>query len=511
MKKKCISCLILLISLLLSSCNSFTDSLSHTHTYETSWTYNNTYHWKVCEDSSCTTVFLKAEHSMTNETCSVCGYKSSNIGNLETISCAYEIVSAPMEKGLIVIDSVTDGQKNYYLLDLGYAKNVPIWSGPTVTYDENQLTEPELTFSKAEQTEQSVEQSVSKTISRTVSKTYSENQTTKIGVELSLGFLKLDASSNATLETSYSRSWGSTVENENSTTNAYSAMQTVAESYVQDITFTVGGQGHGNYRLSMLGTCDIYAVLETDLNNENTLSITYTTCPRDDVKLIIEYCSLNDDWIDDNAEKISLPTGYLEMLVRPEKLLSTGESSAKVIEVPISRQNSADGEKYDTSKKEMNEHLKKTHDHFELGQVMLYGCTVNEDQYSIYCLENFGIKYRVDVNPNNIPKTPNGRNVFINDDGCTHVFGTNIYSKVGKGTYWIRVTYNDNTEQFVDFQTNIFQTCSEGSYIQLLSPNQISGNISAIVKIELTIVYELYTVLEGYTNWRCDYVFNFNN
>ena len=44
------------------------------HNFEDSWSYNETHHWKVCQDNDCTEVSEKSEHDFTSDTC-VCGAK----------------------------------------------------------------------------------------------------------------------------------------------------------------------------------------------------------------------------------------------------------------------------------------------------------------------------------------------------------------------------------------------------------------------------------------------------
>ena len=244
--------------------------------------------------------------------------KEEDENSLTVTTCSYEIVSAPTENGLVVMDSVTDGEFNWYYIDLGIAYNVPIWSSTSINYNKNQMSAPELKFIKGKQTETSIEQSVSKTISKTVSMSENEETTITAGYEVGPDWLK------AKLEISTSRSWGSTEENENSTTDAYSAAQAVAETYQNEVSFSTGGSGYGWYRLSMLSTCDIYAMMKTDLELTKVEEIFYTVCPRNDAHLTIEY-SANNDWIDPSAKKIDDPVTQLSKLTVPSKILVDGE------------------------------------------------------------------------------------------------------------------------------------------------------------------------------------------
>lgn len=305
-------CMCMTMGVALTACDFGTTNPGHTHTYETVWSYDATYHWYACEKNTCTDISQKDEHHIENGVCSICGCKLS-VENIDTLSCCYEVVSAPMDNGLIIIDSATDGDRNYYLVDLGYATQVPIWSGAALQYNMYQTRDPELKFSKGQQTEATVEQSISNTISKTVSSTITNNLGFSASAEFSTGPLKWK------VEGSYSRSWGDTNEEQNSTTSAYSTANSIAESYSTDYSVTVGGAGYGWYRFSMLATCDIYALLETDVNNTTALHITYTICPRNDAGLTIEY-SPDNTWVNTETETISITNEDLALLPEPEKL-----------------------------------------------------------------------------------------------------------------------------------------------------------------------------------------------
>lgn len=317
----------------------------HTHTYETVWSTNQAYHWRACTDMNCTGTSQKEAHSFQNDVCSICGFgntgtdTSIDAGNTDEPTpgtttgnqsgsnetpetpavSSYQIVSAPMQNGLIVMDSATDGQKNYYLIDLGYAKNVPIWSGVAVEYNKNQESAPALKFAKGQQSETSVEETISKTISKTVSSYSSSSWENKVGLDLGAESIFFKFS----LEVSNSRSWGNTTEKNNSTTNAFTSANSVANSYSTEVSFATGGNGYGWYRLSMLATCDIYAVVETDLDNKTIVSITYTVCPRDDAALTLEY-NTHNSWVDESVEKITVPTDQIKNLKKPDKVYMNG-------------------------------------------------------------------------------------------------------------------------------------------------------------------------------------------
>lgn len=71
-------CMCLTLGAALTACDFGTTDPGHTHTYETAWSHDDTNHWYACEDNTCEETSQKAEHSIENDVCSVCGYEQSN-------------------------------------------------------------------------------------------------------------------------------------------------------------------------------------------------------------------------------------------------------------------------------------------------------------------------------------------------------------------------------------------------------------------------------------------------
>ena len=70
-------CMCLSLGMALTACDFGSKDPEHTHTYETVWSYDDTYHWYACEKDTCTDVSQKDEHTIENGVCSVCGYEQS--------------------------------------------------------------------------------------------------------------------------------------------------------------------------------------------------------------------------------------------------------------------------------------------------------------------------------------------------------------------------------------------------------------------------------------------------
>lgn len=91
-------CMCLSVGVMLTACDK-----KHTHTYKTEWANDTTHHWHECKDENCTEVSDKAEHTVVNGVCSVCGYKpddGSKEMTREEISTVYKTVANEAYKKL---------------------------------------------------------------------------------------------------------------------------------------------------------------------------------------------------------------------------------------------------------------------------------------------------------------------------------------------------------------------------------------------------------------------------
>ena len=83
MKRKIFSILLTVVMLAsfvvgASACSPKEDKPSeqtHTHTYSTEWSHDETFHWHAATCEHTNEISDKAEHTFVNEICSVCGYE----------------------------------------------------------------------------------------------------------------------------------------------------------------------------------------------------------------------------------------------------------------------------------------------------------------------------------------------------------------------------------------------------------------------------------------------------
>ncbi|MBR2988529.1 MAG: hypothetical protein IKC64_02255, partial [Clostridia bacterium] len=102
-------------------------------------------------------------------------------------------------------------------------------------------------------------------------------------------------------------------------------------------------------------------------------------------------------------------------------------------------------------------------------------------------------------------------------DTASGIYGTDAPTNVsiGKGAYWIRVTYADDTQDPSIFRANCLDGCTQGAYIEMLSASSINAS-KVLKKIEIVFVYELVQAWDNWIGWwddtpnfRCDLVLNF--
>lgn len=183
------------------------------------------------------------------------------------------------------------------------------------------------------------------------------------------------------------------------------------------------------------------------------------------------------------------------------------------IRIQMKRENCALNNGYNPAEKEARKELIDRHDCFEMGDLVLYGCSQENDKYKINSTSAFSIKFHFLQTPSALPIIV-GEASNISDDSCDKVVGTSINEKVLRGAYWIRITYK-NDDQTDYYKTNFMENKSAGSIVSF-ADNSIE-RIEEIKKIEVVVVYEHFTGGPGpvwlwwkdYTNWRCTYTFEF--
>jgi len=231
----------------------------------------------------------------------------------------FDVVAAPLNDGIpFVMDSSTDGTNNYYLIDAGFVRNVPLSSGPIISY--NGQTPLTVSFTKINVSETSVVQSLTRSVMESFSATTMNEISGRIGVKTSGLSRLLGVRVNA--EGNYSRSWGTVEERYISTTDTYTTASYYSESITNSITYTIGNnrEAAGDYRLSLIGTCDILFIITTNRDNTALIDIEAVLCARENSQLryVLEYDVIGGNFGKTSAsDLISLPENFYRLLPLP--------------------------------------------------------------------------------------------------------------------------------------------------------------------------------------------------
>ncbi len=273
--------------------------------------------------------------------------------------------------------------------------------------------------------------------------------------------------------------------------------------------------------------------------NDNSLLGIWELLPAEEVtrKNILKekFISLCD------SEYISLCSKFKikDIVEDPEDSMESSTISISMERYNCNDSTSSKEYKYDKNTEEENWHWATCRHGFELGKLILTGCTYGSsaNQYNIVNSEKISLFYNVQQDINNLPLSwweasatdPHAKNrteackdnKIANDDKNKSVLGTNIKEEegIGKGAYWVRITYTDYTQEEVS-ETNVLENKTYGSMIPLF-PQEGLNNNKQIRSIDVVFVYRVAVYDNGwnqninndkdrcFTDWRCEYTFNF--
>ena len=174
---------------------------------------------------------------------------------LLTLSPALRAVpTAASTSSPMVLDSYTDGTKNYYLIDVGYVRNMYV----SKIFGGHYNGASPMTFSKTTINTNTVTNALTETISESVifSDTKSNKKGIDVAVETEFPFAKFSAKLKLEWEGSKTNSNTSS----KSTETSVSKTQSFAESLTVSTTVGENGEPEGYYRYSVYAVSDIYFI-----------------------------------------------------------------------------------------------------------------------------------------------------------------------------------------------------------------------------------------------------------
>lgn len=422
--------------------------------------------------------------------------------------------------------SFRDDDFYYYFFDLGQILRVPlagldgldqyVSSGPAVT----------LTFTQAVVETNSITTCLSKTISETVEEGFGFSA--KVSGEISIGgnngvTQKKDnktesekASKTGTLAAEVAFSYTHKTTKTTTFTDSITEASEVSKRTTKEVKLTFDDEPDGFYGYRLTGAVEVFALLCYDIAmKEYTIEyFNYVTNPYNG----FYYFKTEDEYVNYKYDKIkfTLP----DNLEVPENY---SESYSEGIAVEMTRYECKDDNNngYDKSNKETAEDWIALHDGYELGDLMLYGCSKAGNKYIVDDASKFSIKFHLLEDVTDLPKSGGAKKTWLSEDVATTALGTNIDSKIGYGAYWVRVTYSDDSQAQYN-ATNIFKEMYEkritGAYIEMVGEANKIDTSKKLKTVEVVVVYELRNEDKAglfnwwgvrTPNWRCEYTFDF--
>ena len=176
-----------------------------------------------------------------------------------------------------VLDSYTDGSKNFYLIDVGYIRNTYV-SDVVAPVHYNGITP--MSLSKTTIAETTVAEAMKNSVANSV--TISDSQNHKAGIDGEWK-KKFPVAGDFSVKLKYE--WSGSWTNSNTTTRSTETSITETRRYSESlsISFTIGNNGEpaGYYRYALYSVSDVYFILSTSLDNQELLSWDTVACVRD--------------------------------------------------------------------------------------------------------------------------------------------------------------------------------------------------------------------------------------
>ena len=162
---------------------------------------------------------------------------------------------------------------------------------------------------------------------------------------------------------------------------------------------------------------------------------------------------------------------------------------------------------FDTEQK-VSENRQALHEGYDLGKILLVDAEQRENGTYKYNEEKgLKIRFRLDQNINKLPvgntksishRVNYNNQAFGSVDGYGNVFGNHLIKGLGKGCYFVQVTYNDQTTETVN-AINFLDKMNKNETTTFLDTRSLSvPNHDGIDKINIFVTYQ--TVALNYIN-----------
>lgn len=192
-------------------------------------------------------------------------------------------------------------------------------------------------------------------------------------------------------------------------------------------------------------------------------------------------------------------------------------SKLEDITVSLRVQNCADENGYNPAGQAGEVDDRTRHNGFEIVKLVLSNVKKLDDgSYTVPYGNKLKARIQVVQDVTNLPINNNeaSKKDICDDSFSGTVYGTNLNGKqIGKGAYYVCVTYTDGTTLKKN-ATNVLSGTKKGDYIET---NVETDSSKKIKSVEVVVVYEMYCGAPGFlgiwwtemTNWRCSAVLSF--
>ena len=228
----------------------------------------------------------------------------------------------------IVLDSYKDGTKNYYLIDVGYVKDMYVSTILRAAY--NGMTP--ITVSKTTIEATTITEMLTQTIVESIE--VSNTQNVKVGIE---GAWEKEFPVAGKFSAKLSVEWAGSWTNSKTSTRSTETSPSKTKSYeVMDTTsVTIGDHGEpaGTYRYALYAVCDVYFKISTSPDNQTLISWDTFVCARNSTyKEHWDYSPDGDFDNSPNGNAITFAEGFYKNLQKP---VSTEPSDSGPINLMI--------------------------------------------------------------------------------------------------------------------------------------------------------------------------------
>jgi hypothetical protein len=177
----------------------------------------------------------------------------------------------------IVLGSYSEGDRNYYLIDVGFIRNTFVSEIVSVTHYNGLFP---VSKTRTVTSEKIITEAVTETVSNSV--TISDTQSHKVGVEASWEkSFPFAGKFSAKLSYEWKGEWTNTNTSGRSQATSVSTAERKLEQ--ESFSFTLGANGEpaGWYRYALYAVSDVYFIISTDLENKELKSWDTLVCVRD--------------------------------------------------------------------------------------------------------------------------------------------------------------------------------------------------------------------------------------